>query len=295
MHAIFDGSTSASLPEADIQKKYGKSILFAQSKNHWCNHKLKVRLMRRVWEWKTARYLEENPAWSRERAEAAAYVHQVDCWPVNLTALFKKEVKEQCPGIELMYQAAGGTGLHQVNDTHFHSPYNAAKRRIAHTWLASRVRVIRAKEARGELTAQERVDAIAQLLRKPMLRRMQPGWMLGASACLTALIPEEGRNLIAKAWAQNYFDLAEEPTFQAEALAAHATREKAAVEAATADALAAAQSSGDLMCVRQSLECACMWGGMRKERRRERGRVHAQCGTVNTHSYNELQTRTHSE
>ncbi|ORY11387.1 hypothetical protein BCR33DRAFT_829378 [Rhizoclosmatium globosum] len=113
IHMIFAGKTDRSLPSSECRELFPKFV-FHKTNNHWCDHASKVAFVERIY-----CVLKE-----KEAALKGIPVNQVgpfrcvlllDCWPVNLTALFRAEIKEKCPGMILFYIPAGGTGTYQVH------------------------------------------------------------------------------------------------------------------------------------------------------------------------------------
>jgi hypothetical protein len=113
VHQIFKGSTAASLPPEDVRQKFPQ-FQFAVTPNHWANHPTKIAFVQRIWEWVVTEHMKDF-GWSREEAvKKAKCILFLDCWPVNLTAIFRQTIRELCPGMVIMYIPAGYTGQVQV-------------------------------------------------------------------------------------------------------------------------------------------------------------------------------------
>lgn len=56
--------------------------------------------------------------WKAEYGEGSAprMVMFLDCWPVNLTELFKADIRLKCPGMVLKFIPAGFTGQVQIRN-----------------------------------------------------------------------------------------------------------------------------------------------------------------------------------
>ena len=144
---IWDGDTTGSEPSAALQAKYAPrgfqyvtifflllqywpwtdtewcglvwfGCSFMHTKNHWANHDTKVAWVKTIWKWVLARYQSDNLTWTPEQVKQNAQcMLLLDCWPTNLTDLFRKAIKEECPGMELCFIPAGSTGRFQVTRT----------------------------------------------------------------------------------------------------------------------------------------------------------------------------------
>ena len=114
VHMVFAGTTSKSLPDYQIRAKYSH-FQYGLSPNHWANHPTKVAFVERIYEWVVNEYMRDNPSWTREYAvRNAKCILLLDCWPVNLTQIFRDTIKESCPGMLILYIPAGYTGSVQV-------------------------------------------------------------------------------------------------------------------------------------------------------------------------------------
>jgi hypothetical protein len=110
---IFPGKTAASLPSHDVlQDPMYKRFLFQYTPNHWCTLQTKVELVVRLYE----EWVASKVAAGVERSAAVGMpcVLLLDCWPVNLSAPFRKAIQEKCPGLIILYLPAGATGSLQV-------------------------------------------------------------------------------------------------------------------------------------------------------------------------------------
>lgn len=131
MHQIFEGKTDASLPALAVRSEH-PDFLFSTSPNHWSNQDLKQKELKAIHDWKVKEYVKDGN--SRAYAESAMIVVMLDCWPVNLSRATREYVKQHCPGMELMFIPAGGTGRYQINDTHLHYPFKGSVTFQAHSW-----------------------------------------------------------------------------------------------------------------------------------------------------------------
>ncbi|ORY15920.1 hypothetical protein BCR33DRAFT_673482, partial [Rhizoclosmatium globosum] len=114
LEQIFMGKTKACLPSKEIRDQFPQ-FQFNYSHNHWANHHTKVALMKRIYSWVITHYSHVNQCSEKEaQAQKPTCAVLLDCWPVNLTEIFRDEVKEHCPGMILFFIAAGATGLYQV-------------------------------------------------------------------------------------------------------------------------------------------------------------------------------------
>ena len=110
---ITSGKTERSMPFIEVRRRHPR-MSFKVTSNHWANHDTKVVLMGEIWQ-KVVAATARDKGISMEAARGVARCFVVlDCWPVNLTDKFKKEVKAACPGMTLMYIPAGATGMWQV-------------------------------------------------------------------------------------------------------------------------------------------------------------------------------------
>ena len=253
VHQIFAGKTTRSLPNPDVRAKYPQ-FQFAHTLNHWANHETKVAFLGRIWEWvviETAKDLNCSMDEARQRARC---VMMLDCWPVNLTSLFRGTITERYPGMELMFVPAGYTGQVQINDTHLHKPVKDHHRHEAHVWHMALLRLFGQQRRRAEpaadgaypkpLTEAEYIAKVGALMKMEVLRNMAPAWLWSACESILKPLPGENRNLILKGWQQLYLDKARDPAFLMEAIKAREERARKAAEEKLATVAAAAAAAG---------------------------------------------------
>lgn len=243
---IWGGKTDASLPPEAVRLKFNGRIRFDRSANHWANHDTKMRLIMYVWETTVRR-------WSEMQLEGdPRCILLLDCWPVNLTQRLRDEVREQCPGMRILFIPAGATGLFQINDTHLHKPLKAIARKAALSWRMDKILVLRRRRDEAvaggvdKVVAQEEMcKSINALMGMKVLRRFSPHWLWAGIERL--LEPADGQgtpNLIRKGWLQLYLNPAAGPGFVAQAYARRTARVDAAIAAELARRMAAA-AAGD--------------------------------------------------
>ena len=253
VHQIFAGKTTRSLPNPDVRAKYPQ-FQFAHTLNHWANHETKVAFLGRIWEWvviETAKDLNCSMDEARQRARC---VMMLDCWPVNLTSLFRGTITERYPGMELMFVPAGYTGQVQINDTHLHKPVKDHHRHEAHVWHMALLRLFGQQRRRAEpaadssnpkpLTEAEYIAKVGALMKMEVLRNMAPVWLWSACESILKPMPGENRNLILKGWQQLYLDKARDPAFLMDAIKAREERSRKAAEEKLATVAAAAAAAG---------------------------------------------------
>lgn len=170
--------------------------------------------------WKIQRYKEAG--FDEEQAINGLIVVMLDCWPVNLTAITRDFVKDHCPGMELMFVPAGGTGRFQINDTDLHAPYKNEIRLSAFAWYAATLQDLR-KRLRDESITQSEFDFILkQSMTMPVLRDHAPEWaqsgvnkLLQPSENAGSRPPElQGYNIIKYGWHRIYLQHVKNPAFQ---------------------------------------------------------------------------------
>jgi hypothetical protein len=112
---ITAGKTDACLPDAIIRAmpEY-KKFVFCTTFNHWATHDTKVLLAKKIYALMVQSYSDEHQCTAEHAHTHVKCLYMLDCWPVNLTAEFRGELARHCPGMELMFIPAGGTGLYQV-------------------------------------------------------------------------------------------------------------------------------------------------------------------------------------
>lgn len=111
---VFTGKTARCLPNEAIRDKY-PDFVYEHSVNHWSNHDIQVRLLKKTWQWVVTDFAKRNRVSLAEAELRARCIHFLDCWPVNLTEKLRTEIRQSCPGMTLMYLAAGSTGSKQVS------------------------------------------------------------------------------------------------------------------------------------------------------------------------------------
>ena len=194
---------------------------------------------------------------TKELAEKHLQVVLLDCWPVNLSEETRQHVMSKCPGMELMFIPAGGTGRYQVNDTDLHKPLKDTIRYEAYSWyraMLTRLKSLNSKadEDPEKLTHDNFIIACNRLMSMGTLRDKAPQWANAALKTLTKPVQREdlatsGFNIIKYAWYRIYMKFVDSTAFQNEALARIAVREaaKLAADAAAVNAAAATTTTAE--------------------------------------------------
>ena len=212
------------------------------SPNHWNNQKLKLEELTVIYNSKIARLLKRG--WTEEQAKNHLILVMLDCWPVNLSAITKQHVLDKCPGMELMFIPAGGTGRYQINDTDLHKPFKDSVRFEACAWYRSMLKTLKANVFAGMLTEETFVIAVGKLMSMGTLRNKAPEWANQAIRQLTKKGIDRldcptmnAASIIKYAWYRLYIKFAGNPEFQDAAVLRIAAREASKL---AADATAAA-------------------------------------------------------
>lgn len=110
---VFTGKTPRSLPSIETRDKYPQ-LVYEYSPNHWSNHEIQVRLLKRVYRWVLEDTATDMKISLEEAEKHVKCIHFLDCWPTNLTEKLRQEIRRDCPGMQLLFLAAGSTGSKQV-------------------------------------------------------------------------------------------------------------------------------------------------------------------------------------
>ena len=113
VHVIFQGKTAQVLPPPATRAEM-PLVHFAHTANHWCDHKTKVAWVQHLWAWVVKEWAKDKGLSLEAASKSARALLLLDCWPVNLTALFRTTIAATCPGLDIMFIPAGYTGSVQV-------------------------------------------------------------------------------------------------------------------------------------------------------------------------------------
>jgi len=182
IHLITQGKTEAVHPHPAIQAEHS-TVMCSHSNNHWSNHDLQCKWMKKGWDLKVAEYVKDGL--ELVLAQAATYIYFLDCWPVNLTKEFRQWVRDNCPGIILLFVPANATGRYQVNDTHCHGPMKAFYRAVAYAWYTRKVMRYRQQVLTGDLLQTEYLAKMQGLMSMPLLRNQCLRWLALAAKSLS--------------------------------------------------------------------------------------------------------------
>ena len=240
---IWGGKTSNVLPKLEVRTKQQADLqtlpcasdaiaLQTFSDNHWNNQTLKLEELSILHRAKVARQMKRGM--TLEQATNHLQLVLLDCWPVNLTEITKLHVLQNCPGMELMFIPAGGTGRYQINDTDLHKPFKDVIRFEACTWYRGMLRALKADVVAGNLTEANFIVAVSKLMSMGTLRDKAPEWAHQAIKQLTKpgidrpeCPTQNGANIIKYGWYRIYLKHVDSPDFQAAAILRIEAREAA--------------------------------------------------------------------
>jgi hypothetical protein len=172
---------------------------------------------------------------NKAAAETFSILVMLDAWSVNRTAAMREFIKNECPGMLIMWIPAGATGLYQINDTHVHRPFKAAVRAACEAWYRESVIQIDAKRKDVELTDDEYHTNIASLTSKSTLRDHTAAFFLAGVKRITEVPAGGGYNVVKRGFYDIYFKHADDPDFVVKAMERRAARSQEAEEKLAAD------------------------------------------------------------
>ena len=162
VHLVYGGKSEKVLPPVDVRDGFPRGV-FGYTESHWCNHAEKIKFVEAMYARVVDKYVTIF-GWERDFAHARAKsVIFLDCWPVNLTLEFRTELRQKCPGLEIIYIPAGATGLFQVGDTDLHAPYKARYREHVKAWYMGKMESLAEKLAASAGTAMDKLDHLLKV------------------------------------------------------------------------------------------------------------------------------------